>query len=198
MAYIATPAESPLYQASQAAAEQVPNFVKVFALRPEAYDAWRQLVTSATAGMDERRYELVTLAAARVLGSDYCSLAHGGVLRRKFYGEAELAAIVADHHHARLDAADVAIIDFAERVAADPTLVTLGDVEGLRLHGLSDADVFQIVLAVCMRRFFSGVLSAVGADPDEALYQALSPGLRDSLAAPATPAAAGQQASDMR
>jgi uncharacterized peroxidase-related enzyme len=182
MTYITTPAESPLYEASQAAGEHVPNFVKVFALRPEAYDAWRQLVTAATSGMDERRYELVTLAAARVLGSEYCSLAHGGVLRKKFYGEAELAAIVADHHHAQLAEADVAIIDFAERVAADPTSVTLGDVEGLRMHGLSDADVFQVVLAACMRRFFSGVLSAVGAGPDDALYQALGPALRDTLA----------------
>jgi len=198
MAYLTTPEQSPLYQASQGAAEQVPNFVKVFALQPEAYDAWRQLVAAATAGMDERRYELATLAAARVLGSDYCSLAHGGVLRRKFYGEAELAAIVADHHDARLDPADVAIIDFAERVAADPTSVTLGDIEGLRLHGLSDAEIFQVVLAVCMRRFFSGVLSAVGADPDGALYQALSPQLRDTLAGVTAVAAAGPRASDIR
>src|SRR5215472_8835160 len=115
--------------------------------------------------MDERRYELVTLAAARVLGSEYCSLAHAAALRRQFYSEAELEAIVADHHNAKLADVDVAIIDFAERVAADPTSVTPDHVEDLRQHGLADADIFQVVLAVCMRRFFSGVLSAVGADP---------------------------------
>jgi uncharacterized peroxidase-related enzyme len=183
MAYLGTPAESPLYQASQAASEHVPNYVKVFALRPGAYDAWRHLVSSVTAGMDQRRYELVTLAAARVLGSEYCSLAHATVLREQFYDDAALHAIVTDHHHAGLAAVDVAIMDFAERAAADPAAVTLADIEGLRQHGLSDSDIFQVVLAVCMRRFFSGVLSAVGAVPDD-VYDALGPRLGEALTSP--------------
>jgi hypothetical protein len=42
--------------------------------------------------MDPRRYELVTLAAARVLRSSYCSLAHGKTLAEQFLGpEATIA-----------------------------------------------------------------------------------------------------------
>ncbi|GAA2367163.1 hypothetical protein Cme02nite_29140 [Catellatospora methionotrophica] len=166
MTFLDTPAESPLYAAETG---PVPNYLRVFALRPEAYAGWEHLAGSVRDGMDLRRYELVTLAAARRLGSDYCTLAHTKVLRDRFYDEPQLRAIVADHHRAGLDPVDVAIMDFADRVAADPTAVTSEDAAVLREFGLSDADVLQIVLAVCIRRFFSGVLSAVGAVPDEAL-----------------------------
>jgi len=63
---------------------RVSNMELAFEARPEVYDAWRQLVTAVKSGMDERRYELVTLAAARRLRSSYCSLAHGSILLEKF------------------------------------------------------------------------------------------------------------------
>lgn len=180
MTYLSTPAGSPLYSGDQAAMGYVANYTKVFALQPEVYAAWRQLGGAVKAGMDERRYELVTLAAARRLGSAYCSLAHAAILRDRFYDDAALQAIAVDHHDAQLDPVDVAIMDFAERVAADPTTVTEADAENLRQHGLSDVEIFQVVLAVCLRRFFSGALSAVGAVPDD-VYDGLDPGLRAAL-----------------
>ena len=55
------------------------NHERAFAERPEVYAAWQQLNGSIKAGMDLRRYELATLAAARRLRSSYCCLAHGSV-----------------------------------------------------------------------------------------------------------------------
>jgi uncharacterized peroxidase-related enzyme len=148
-----------------------PNYARVFALAPDAYAAWRGLVTAVRTGMDERRYELVTLTAARRLRSPYCALAHAAVLRERFYGGAELDAILADRHAAGLDPADVAAMDFADRIAADPTVATAADLDRLRASGLSEVDIFQVVLAVAARRFFAGVLDAVGAEPDPHLLE---------------------------
>ncbi|MBO4274307.1 hypothetical protein [Microbispora triticiradicis] len=80
----------------------------------------------------------------------------------------------------RLAPVDVAVMDFADRVARDPTGATEGDVAVLRGHGLADADILQIVLAVCLRRFFSGVLSAVGAVPDP-VFDGLPAGVRAAV-----------------
>ena len=186
MSYLHTPAESSLYAADEAAMGYVANYTKVFALAPEAYLAWRRLSKAVREGMDLRRYELVTLAAARRIGSAYCSLAHAKMLRENFYDHETLHAIVVNHHAAGLDPVDVAIIDFADLVAADPTKVTAADTEKLRAHGLSDQDIFQIILTVNIRRFFSGTLDAAGADPDE-VYLSLDPALRAEL--PSRPAA---------
>ena len=40
------------------------NYERAFAERPEVYAAWVQLNSAIKAGMDLRRYELATLAAA--------------------------------------------------------------------------------------------------------------------------------------
>ena len=66
-----------------------PNYARLFALRPEAYAGWESLNRAIRGGMDLRRYELVTLAAARRLGSSYCSMAHGTVLRDRFWSDVE-------------------------------------------------------------------------------------------------------------
>ena len=79
----------------------VPNYMRAFAHRPGAFAAWKQLVAAIKGSMDERRYELATLAAARRLRSSYCSLAHGKILAEKFFGPDEVAGIAKRGVHAR-------------------------------------------------------------------------------------------------
>jgi Carboxymuconolactone decarboxylase family len=77
------------------------NHERAFEERPEVYAAWVQLATAIKAGMDLRRCELATLAAARRLRSSYCCLAHGRVLLESF-GE-PVREIALDHRAAGLD-----------------------------------------------------------------------------------------------
>jgi uncharacterized peroxidase-related enzyme len=169
-----------LYDTDRAAFGHVPNFAKAFSFRPGVYAAWRQLNGEIKAGMDLRRYELATVAAARRLRSSYCALAHGSVLLERFVEPDELRAIVADHTDAGLDAVDVAVMDLADKVAQDATSVTEADVERLRSLGLSDTEIFDVVAAAAARCFFSKMLDGLGAQPD-ARYAELEPELRDAL-----------------
>lgn len=157
------------------------NYEKLFALRPGVYDAWVALNTAVKSGMDLRRYELATLAAAKQLRSSYCSLAHGTVLRDRFYEADAVRRIAEDHHDAGLDAADVAIMDYAGKVARDAASITAEDIGELRAHGLDDEEIFQVALAAAVRCFFSKVLDATGTQPDEKYRASLEPGLRDAL-----------------
>src|SRR5690242_18747899 len=158
MSYLQTPDETDaaertgaMYEADRAALGYVANYTRGLALQPAVYEAWKQLNTAIKADMDPRRYELVTLAAARRLRSSYCGLAHGKVLRDRFYDAETVEGIATDHHDAGLDPADVALIDFAERVVADATAITAADIDGLRRHGLSDTEIFQVVLTAAAR-----------------------------------------------
>ena len=74
-------------------------------------------------GMDLRRYELATVAAARQLRSSHCVLAHGSVLIDKFLGAESVKAVVSNHRHAGLSEVDVAVMDLAEKVADDATSI---------------------------------------------------------------------------
>ena len=154
------------------------NYERAFAKRPEVYEAWGQLNGAIKAGMDLRRYELATLAAARRLRSSYCCLAHGKVLLEQF-GE-PVREIALDHRAAGLDEVDVAVMDLAERVVDDATSIDETDLQRLRDLGLSETEIMDVVLAAAARCFFSKTLDALGVLPD-ASYRELEPELREAL-----------------
>ena len=160
--------------------EPATNYMRAFAHRPAVYAAWRQLLGAITADMDERRYELVTLAAAGSLRSSYCSLAHGQVLLERHVSEAELLTLALEPDSPALTPVESAAMRFARKVVEDATAVSAADVAELRDLGLSDAEIFDIAAAAAARCFFSKTLDALGVQPD-AEYAALSPELREAL-----------------
>jgi uncharacterized peroxidase-related enzyme len=160
--------------------KDVPNYQRAFAMRPHVYAAWNGLLAAVKQGVDLRRYELATLAAARRLRSSYCCLAHGKVLAEEHVGADTVRAAAKDHHDAGLDEVDVAVMDFADKVAADAGSVTQADVNRLRALGLSDGDVFDVALAAAARSFLTKAIDALGVQPD-ASYQSMDPALRDAL-----------------
>jgi uncharacterized peroxidase-related enzyme len=165
----ATGAVRDLYEHDLAAKGFVPNYTRLFSLRPDAYHAWRKLVAAIMGTMDLRRYELVTLAAAEALRSRYCVAAHGAVLESTFYDRPQLEAIARDFRHAGLAPLDVAVMAFAEKIALNAHAVTQSDVGELRSLGLGDAEILDVALAASARSFFSKTLDAMGCEPDDAL-----------------------------
>jgi uncharacterized peroxidase-related enzyme len=160
--------------------EDVPNHGAAFEHRPEIYRAWQQLNGAIKESMDLRRYELATIAAARRLRSSYCMLAHGSVLLQNGVDPGELREIATDFHAAGLSPQEVAVMELADKVAADATSVTEEDVQRLRDLGLDDGEIVSVVSAAATRCFFSKALDALGVQPDAA-YAELDPALRDAL-----------------
>lgn len=154
------------------------NYERAFESHPAVYAAWQQLNGAIKAGMDLRRYELATLAAARRLRSSYCSLAHGSVLARDF-GE-PVAEIAADRRTAGLSDVDVAVMDLAEKVVDGAADVEEADLQRLRDLGLGDDEVMDVVLAAAARCFFAKTIDALGVLPD-AGFRELDPALLDVL-----------------
>jgi len=154
------------------------NARRAFDERPDVLAAWGQLLGAIKANMDERRYELATLAAARRLRSSYCSLAHGSVLIDKF--QEPVREIALDRRSAGLSEVDVAVMDLAEQVAADATALEDSDLQRLRDLGLSDTEIMDVVLTAAARSFFTKTLDGLGVRPD-ATYRELDPDVREVL-----------------
>jgi uncharacterized peroxidase-related enzyme len=169
-----------MYERTQGALGYVPNYAKVFSHRPDVMTAWSGLLASIRGHLDARRYELVTLAAARALRSSYCMLAHGSALLGKFYSAEQMTAIAGDPATAALAPADVAMMAFAEKLARDASAITVADVRALHEHGFTDAEVFDIAATAAARCFFSKLLDALGAEPDAA-YDGLDETLKRRL-----------------
>src|SRR5512135_3125727 len=95
----------------------IPNHAAVFSLRPEVFEAWRAFQGSIRKNLRLRRYELVTIAAAMALKCRYCILAHGAVLLKNELTVEQLRALLKDFRNAQLDRSEVAMMEFAWKVA---------------------------------------------------------------------------------
>jgi alkylhydroperoxidase family enzyme len=133
--------------------------------------------------MDRKRYELATLGAARQLRSTYCSLAHGSVLEERFFPTEDVTLIAQGRVSDVLDETEALVVEFAAKVAEDATSIDEADIDRLRQAGLTDRDIFDVVLAVAARSFFTKVLDATGTladveynEMDSELRQALTVG----------------------
>ena len=157
-----------MYDADRELRGFLPNYTQAFSHRPGVYAAWRGLVGAITQNMDPRRYELVSVAAARALRSTYCTAAHTLVLADRW-------------PDATRDEVDAAVADLAEKVARDASAVEQGDVDRLRDLGLTDAEVFDVVAAAALRSFFAKTLDGVGAQADAQFAERLDASLRDGV-----------------
>jgi uncharacterized peroxidase-related enzyme len=175
-----TGAVAEAYEADRHEDGFVSNLVQAFSHRPEVFSAWLGLKDAVTGPMDQRRYELVTIAAARRVRSSYCMLAHGSVLVERFYEPEHVRAIALDYHSAGLDEVDIAVMDLSDKIAADAGSVSEADVERLRELGLNDAEIFDVVAAAAMRCFFTKIVDGLGFQPDAA-YAELDESLREAL-----------------
>jgi uncharacterized peroxidase-related enzyme len=156
----------------------VPEHTRVMAINPEAYKAWENLIGTIARPLGMRRYELVTLAAARGVKSEHCLLAHGNKSLR-YIDEDELTRVARDYRTAGLPEAEVAMMEFAEKVSTASHEMTDADGAQLRELGFSDREIVDIALAAAARNYFSRAIQALGVAVD--VPPALPAGLRAAL-----------------
>ena len=154
------------YRTQRAAWGFLPNYAGAFSTRPDVAQAWNALNATIRNGMNRRRFEIATIAAARALRSTYCTAAHSTFLRDVCADDATMRSIAEHPDGAGLDLEDNAVYQFAAKVATDAASVDADDVERLRTAGLTDAEIADVVFAASARCFFTAVLDGLGAQLD--------------------------------
>ena len=69
---------------------------------------------------------------------------------------------------------------FGRKVARDASAITARDVELLKQHGFTDAEIFDISAAAAARSFWTKMLDSLGVEVD-APFREMSPEFRDAL-----------------
>ena len=154
-----------MYARQQAIYGFIPNYAKVFSVRPGVMERWGKLLSEIRRTVEPRRFELVTFAAAHALRNSYCSLAHGKALTA-FLGEDDIRALAEQQGGDSLSPADKEIVRFARKVAIDASSITQEDITGLRHYGLEDDEIFDIAAVAAGRSFFTKILDSTGAEAD--------------------------------
>jgi len=103
------------------------------------------------------------------------------LLRKNFFTAEQVMNIVKDFRHAGLTDEEIALMSFAQKVTLHANQITVSDINALRVFGLTDEEILDVVLACTARSFFSKTLDSLNARPDDA-YLELEPELIKVLA----------------
>ena len=171
-----------IYRQQKQASGYVPESTRALTTRPDVLVAYTRFVETIRGGftLPMRDWRLITLVAAKHIPSTYCSLAYGKGLLGDLGSPEAVLAVQRDFRQAGLSARDVAMLEYAEKVTTAASKIEQADIDRLREHGFSDAQISDIALCAAWRNFISRFFDAVGATPDDE-YRALDPAFRDPL-----------------
>lgn len=114
------------------------------------------------------------------LGDSYCALAWGSRLAT-LIGAEDAAHVVAQRESTALTQRERALTHWIRNVARDPNGTKREDVDALRAAGFDDREIFEATLLAAFRVAFSMVNDALGVAPDQALFDATPPALREAV-----------------
>lgn len=153
------------------------NLAKSWSLVPEVAQAWMnsQSVARRASGLTDLQYELMECRIMYLTKSRYVLVNHSVLLTRlSGWSHDQLKQNIQDPEHSSLDTRDKAILRFAGKVATQSHLTTQHDVDVLREHGFTDAEVIALVFLIGSL-VLNGILpNALGSQLDE-----FSKGFRD-------------------
>jgi len=141
---------------------------KCWTARPDVLPVISDMFAGLKRGftLSMRDWRLITLVAAIEVPSTYCVTVYGHNLIKELGSKDLLLAIVRDFRIAGLPERDVAMLAYAQKVARAAHLVTQEDIEALRRHCFSDAQIADIAMCASLRCFVARYFEAVGAGPE--------------------------------
>jgi len=135
-------------------------FEDALSLAPHALAADGDMAAAVKAGVEPRRYAVVSLAIAGLLGCEGFVEALRGPL------EVAIARQVCSNwREAELDEQEQAVLVFTEKGTLDESSVRQDDVQALRDAGLSDQDILSLTALVSYQNYALRVAAALNVSP---------------------------------
>lgn len=143
---------------------------KCMTTRPDLLPVYMEFVAKIRGGfsLGERGWKLITFIAAKHVPSTYCSMVYGQQLVAELGSKERVMAVQRDFRAAGLSAKDVAMLEYAEKIAIDASRITQADVDKVRDAGFTDHEICDIALCAAFRCFISRFFDATGAKPEPA------------------------------
>ncbi len=125
----------------------IPNVFLTLAHRPDefrAFIAYHDALMLRESGLSKADKEMIVVATSGVNQCPYCVIAHGAILR--IYAKNPFVAdqVAVNYRKADITARQIAMLDFAVKLARTPEALTDEDHIALRKHGFSDEDLWDI------------------------------------------------------
>lgn len=147
----------------------VPNVLRAYLFDMAKFDGFIAMYNDlmlGESGLSKLEREMIAVVVSSINRCWYCQVAHGAAVRELSGDPALGEAMVMNYRAAALDARTRAMLDFAALVTEASAKISEADREGLRAHGFSDRDIFDIIAVVGFFSMSNRVASATGMEPN--------------------------------
>ena len=148
----------------------IPNVLRTYAFDIEKLNGFTAMYNDLMLGgssLSKLEREMIAVAVSAVNRCFYCLVAHGAAVRT-LSGDPMLGeALVMNHKVAKIDARQMAMLDFSVKMTRESGSVTEADRQGLRDHGMSDREIFDVIAVAAFFNMTNRVASASDMRPND-------------------------------
>lgn len=146
-----------------------PRIYRAQTIRPDLVDAQVQLLDRLLfrkGALSRTQKEFILLAVSAENNNSYFPALHCQTLQFLGVKAEQAQQVIVDHHGANLSDADVALLDFARRLASEGQSLTELDIDGLRNLNFNDEQILEAVLMVGLTQLLNCIQMGLGTEPD--------------------------------
>jgi RNA polymerase sigma-70 factor, ECF subfamily len=146
-----------------------PKVYRAQLLRPDLVDAQVHLLDRllfTRGALSRLQKEFILLAVSAENNNSYFPALHCQTLQFLGVKPEQSQQVAIDHREANLPAPDVALLNFARKLASEPRAFTESDVESLRESSFSDEQILEAVLMVGLTQLLNCIQMGLGIEPD--------------------------------
>jgi len=151
----------------------VPNVFLALAHRPDelrAFFAYHDALMEKNSGLTKGEREMIVVATSGLNRCIYCVVAHGAILRIREKNPLIADQVATNYRDADITPRQMAMLDFAAKVALDADAVDDFDYEDLYSHGFSDEDIWDIGAIAAFFALSNRLANMLSLRPNDEFY----------------------------
>lgn len=151
----------------------VPKVFSTLSRRPDefrAFFAYHDALMERESGLTKGEREMIVVATSALNNCLYCVIAHGAIVRIREKNPVLADQLATDYKRASITPRQVAMLDFACKVATDSAAIEEGDFESLHAHGFTDEDIWDIGAVTAFFAMSNRLASVTGMLPNTEFY----------------------------
>ena len=151
----------------------VPNVFLVLAHRPEefrAFFAYHDALMEKDGGLTKAEREMIVVATSSANQCQYCVVAHGAILRIRAKNPLLADQVAVNYRKADVTERQKAMLDFALKVSLSAHAVGEADLAGLRTHGFTDEDIWDITAIAAFFALSNRMANVTNMRPNDEFY----------------------------
>lgn len=152
----------------------VPNVFATLSRRPDefrAFFAYHEALMERESGLSKGEREMIVVVTSALNHCLYCVIAHGAIVRIREKNSKLADQLAIDYQRAEITPRQVAMLDFACKVATDSSDVNEADFDLLHQQGFSDEDIWDIGSITAFFGMSNRLASVTGMMPNDEFYE---------------------------